>query len=367
MTISAYSSVPFIPGLELNRRYYEEAVAPIINKILPELNYTAALIGYGSDVLGMDTPMSRDHMWGPRLSIFLPEDDFAETSGQINHVLRNHLPVSFCGYPTHFTQPDNNGVRQLKVVEKGPVDHLITFQTIDDFLLADLGITGGKKILIEDWLTFPQQKLLAVTGGQAYFDGLNIKQVQDRLAYYPDDIWKYLMACQWMRISQEEPFVGRTGLVGDDLGSRIIASRLVQDVMQLGYLQERNYAPYSKWFGSGFNRLKIAKKVLPYLQKVLFSETWQEREQNLGLAYLEMANNHNQLGVCAVINPTLSNFHDRPFQVIHAEMFANSLQASIADRKIRDLALYGAVNQFCTTTDILESPEAVRRLRVLYH
>ena len=35
------------------------------------------------------------------------------------------------------------------------------------------------------------------------------------------------------RLDQEEPFVGRTAEVGDDLGSRVLAARLARDVMQL--------------------------------------------------------------------------------------------------------------------------------------
>jgi hypothetical protein len=59
--------------------------------------------------------------------------------------------------------------------------------------------------------------------------------------------------------SQEEPFVARTGDVGDELGSQVIAGRLVRALMQLCFLMERRYAPYSKWFGTGFSRLSIAE------------------------------------------------------------------------------------------------------------
>ena len=48
----------FIPGLELNRRFYFEAVRPILNKHFPSLSHTAAYIGTGSDVLGFDTLIS---------------------------------------------------------------------------------------------------------------------------------------------------------------------------------------------------------------------------------------------------------------------------------------------------------------------
>jgi hypothetical protein len=45
----------FIPGLELNQLYYNEVVGPILAAEFPELAYSSALIGYGSDVLGYST------------------------------------------------------------------------------------------------------------------------------------------------------------------------------------------------------------------------------------------------------------------------------------------------------------------------
>ena len=67
----------FIPGLKLSGMFYEEVVQPILTEAYPGLDTTAALIGAGSEVLGFDTPMSRDHDWGPRLFLFLSENDAA--------------------------------------------------------------------------------------------------------------------------------------------------------------------------------------------------------------------------------------------------------------------------------------------------
>ena len=36
---------------------------------------------------------------------------------------------------------------------------------------------------------------------------------------------------------------------------RLTAALLVRDVMRLAFLIERQYAPYAKWFGTGFARL----------------------------------------------------------------------------------------------------------------
>lgn len=42
----------FIKGLELCEGFFDECAKPIIDKYFPDLQYSAGLIGYGSDVLG---------------------------------------------------------------------------------------------------------------------------------------------------------------------------------------------------------------------------------------------------------------------------------------------------------------------------
>ena len=64
-----------IKGLDLCRGFFHEEAEPILKEHHPGLRYSAGLIGYGSDVLGYDDPVSRDHLWGPRFYLFLQEKD----------------------------------------------------------------------------------------------------------------------------------------------------------------------------------------------------------------------------------------------------------------------------------------------------
>src|SRR6516162_8128930 len=113
----------FIPRVQLNRLFYREVVAPVLASAFPRLRYSAALIGYGSDVLGYDSERSTDHEWGPRLVVFLAEDDCKALGGSIEEVLSIRLATEFCGYPTNFTQPDENRVRSMACGEAGRVRH----------------------------------------------------------------------------------------------------------------------------------------------------------------------------------------------------------------------------------------------------
>src|SRR5215217_6874104 len=120
----------FIPGIELSRLFYVEAVKPILDAQFPDLRYDAALVGYGSEVLGFDTPMSRDHSWGPRLRLFLREDDLSRYGDMIDQALRRGLPHSLHGYPTSFVPIPGETSRALEARTEGEVDHFVTTATI---------------------------------------------------------------------------------------------------------------------------------------------------------------------------------------------------------------------------------------------
>jgi len=82
----------FISGLKLSRLFYHNAVEPILGREFPRLCYSAALIGWGSEVLSFDKPISRDHHWGPRVLLFLSEQDHQKLHRQIDVTLANNLP-----------------------------------------------------------------------------------------------------------------------------------------------------------------------------------------------------------------------------------------------------------------------------------
>ena len=157
----------FIHGLELGRLFYLEAVKPVLDAFSENLQYSAALIGSGSEILGFDTEMSTDHHWGPRVMLFLKEDDHHLYSKAIDEILRHELPPRFRGFSTNFTPPDplDNNVQLPSDVDRGPINHRVEILTIRGFLLDYLDFDIEESIEAADWLTFPEQKLLSITAG----------------------------------------------------------------------------------------------------------------------------------------------------------------------------------------------------------
>lgn len=353
----------FIKGLKLGELYYNECVKNILDEHFPNLKYSAAIIGWGSDVLGFDTQISTDHNWGPRLQIFFTPEDYEELKEKISETLSNSLPYEFYGYSTNYYDA------QQKYITNGPVNHFIQFYTIKSFFEMYLDFDPYKEITTLDWLTFQEHKLLGVTSGQVYHDGLGeLNKIRSKFTYYHKDLWLYLMASQWVKIAQERAFMGRCGDVGDELGSHIVASRLVRELMKLCFLIEKKYPSYTKWFGSSFSQLQCSSKLNPLLLKVMQSGNWKEREKYLSEVYIYVAEMHNALNVTEFINPQVSNYNGRPYIVIDADKFVEAILKVIEDEKIRNIkAIIGSVNQFVDSTDVLCTPELCKKLKGIYN
>ena len=70
------------------------------------------------------------------------------------------------------------------------------------------------EIEARDWLTFPEHGLRMFTAGEVYHDDVGLQAARDRLAYYPRDVWLYLLMAGWWRVHPELNLVGRAGSVG---------------------------------------------------------------------------------------------------------------------------------------------------------
>lgn len=361
----------FIPGVQLNELFYREAVAPILASEFADLRYSAALIGYGSDVLGFDSERSADHEWGPRLVIFLSEEDNRALAASVGEVLSVRLPPEFRGYSTSFSEPDRNRVRSMAPADAGRVRHHVYFHTLRDFTRTYLGIEPNQALTHVDWLLMYQNSLLEITSGAVYHDGLGqLLPLRQRLEWYPHDVWLFILASQWIRLAQEEAFPGRCGEEGDEVGSRVNAARMVREAMRLCFLIERRYAPYGKWLGTAFSRLSCARELEPILRAALAGESWQRRENHLCAAYEAVARMHNAIGLFPTLDPGAMKFYERPYRVLGAGRFAKAVSDEIRDERLRKIhetvGPVGSIDQFADSTNLLMRADLRVRLRALF-
>lgn len=337
----------FAPGRELARAFYDEVVRGLIG----DLEHSAALLGWGSDVLGFDTARSTDHGWGPRLCVFVHAPEVERVRAAVDA----GLPDEFRGWPTRYGWDDV------------PVSSHVNVKPLGEWLERQLGYDARGGLSTLQWLTTPQQLLSEIASGEVFWDGTGeLTPLRKALEWYPDDVWRWLVGCQWWRIDQEEPFVGRAAEVGDELGSRVVASRLARDAMRLGFLLERRYAPYAKWLGSAFARLDCAVEVGPALERMLAADDFAERESGWIEAIEALARRYNALGLTVHLGPTVRNFHSRPFRVIDAGRFATACIESVSDSWLRALPRVGAIDQLLDSTDVLSDGGVARRVAGFY-
>ena len=378
-----------ISGLELAEAFYTEVVGPLLRSHSPpagaeaQLKCAAALIGPGSEVLGFDDATSRDHDWGPRLQIFLAadgQDPAAQqaTADSIVRMLRSKLPAKFRGYSTHFEDvgDDDPGVALLALGTAGNITHRVKVSTLSGYLEEYFGpglgagpgpaAAGGWR----DWLRIPAQKLRTVgIGGRVFCDSTGeLTAVRTLIAgYYPKDVWLFLLHAGYSRLGQLSHFMGRCGQTGDELGSRLIAAKLVHDVMSVCFLLERQYAPYAKWFGKGFSNLACAPAMTPLLSKAMDSGSWEARDATLGQVYTLLGQLLNSKAAFTGIPAQTEHvvqFWTRPFQVPNSGGWCDGglitlIAGAIEDAELRQLCErrpVGSVEQHFDSTEVLEDP-----------
>jgi hypothetical protein len=334
-----------IPGLQLAREFCAAVVRPLLEEHFPQERYAAALLGRGSEVAGFDSQRSADHDWGPRVQVFLTDSEAGQAEA-VTAMLARRLPESFRGYPVAFPVTGEPG---------GPARHRVEVTGLDAWLTGQLGFDPRREVTLLDWLATPAQRLAEFTAGDVFHDGPGeLTRARARLAWYPYDVWLYVLACQWQRVGQEEAFPGRCAEAGDDLGSVIAIARLARDLMRLGLLMHRRYPPYSKWLGTAFARLPgTAGELGASLAAAISAGDWRGREQHMCRAYETVAAWHNELGFTRPLDTQVRRFYERPYQVIGADRFTAALREAITDPQIRRLPLTGAVDQFTDSTDVI--------------
>jgi Domain of unknown function (DUF4037) len=330
---------PFVPGAELGRRFYAEVVRPLLDAEFPGIPHAAAHLGQDSDVLGYDTAISRDHDRGPTVTLLLPESE-AGLAPAIRSMLAARLPAEFCGHRVQPARP-------------------VVTTTVRAFARRQLGWDPADPLSVSDWLSFPGQQLLSVTAGPVHHDGVGeLTRLRERLAWYPSDLWRYLLAAGWTRLGAEEHLMGRAGRAGDELGSAVIGGRLARDLMALGFLLERRYAPYPEWFGTAFGRLDLAAALTPVLAELVAAPSWPERQDAFAAAAAMLVRRQNELALCAPVDPRPRLSGGGPFWVIDGDRVAAVLVAAVGDPAVRRLTRrrpIGSVDQWSDSSDLKDA------------
>jgi hypothetical protein len=249
-----------------------------------------------SEIFGLDDEVSMDHEWGPRVSIFLSEQDHLRCAKEIDQAFKKLLPMQFKGFDMMWRKPgvDVHKTRKTILYHVGAT-------TVQD----TLNFYGGIKTLHlndMDWLKISEQHLLEFTSGVVYKDDVGVlTRCRELLAYYPPNVLKFLLMREWYAIGGDWFPIGRIGSRGDALGLRIQVAKITQRFMRIAFMVNKTYFPYKKWFGMFFKRLPIAPQLEPMLLDLLAEDHWQQVEEKIGEITLILLAHQNNLGITSKI------------------------------------------------------------------
>lgn len=299
--------------------------------------------------------------------MFLSENDIDKKDEIFNKFAEN-LPYAYKGYSVNFTEPDPNdcGVQHPQFINSGKVNPLIFIQTFDEFLIDEIGTADLDNIKPLDWLTFSEHRLLSLVSGKLFADKLNVRQQTDKIKFYPDDVKLYLIASQWGIIASEQAFVKRCGEVGDDIGSQIICARIAERLMRLCYLYKDTYAPYSKWFGTAFDKLDIDENIKMRINAALQANDLIERESNLVEAQALVADLHNASGLTGKVDYSIEFYFGRDIKVIFADKFVDITVEKLKETVFENIPLMGTMSQFGGLSDFADEKQYYNQIKKLY-
>lgn len=326
----------FIKGRELCRRFYVYEV----QKLLADIEHDAVLVGEGSEVQGYDQPISADHNWGVRLTLFLKR---REAVPQVRERLLNSLPETYLG---------------LRVLWEENASNLVV-TTASSWLAENLGIQDVSDISVSHWLALPQQHLLQFTGGIQLGGNLgDYQRAKEILAWYPADVWRWLMASQWYLIWGTERLIPRTRDAGDLLGCQLLVHKLLRYVVQLYFLQNKKYQPYDKWLGTAFSEIPGQQYFSDRFFQVLSVKEVEEQIVLLHQMLLKLGEFHNTLSLTKSVAPKLVQYQVgidnavRPYEIINSAEYQSACLESIQDSALRNLTSVGSIDQL-TASDAM--------------
>ena len=231
-------------GLELCRKYYEEVGRPMLEEKFGEYlpRIAAGLVGEGSDCLGFDDKISRDHDFGPAFCIWLCKEDYEKIGAEMQEAY-NNLPKEFMGFTARKTSTRGNG--RVGVMET------------NRFYRQFIGNEQPPKDLMR-WLYLPEHKITAAVSGEVFEDNLGeFSEIRNALlSYYPEDVRIKKIAARASNMAQSGQYnYARCMRRGDSVAASIAVNEFTKATLSMIYLLNRQYSPYYKWQFYGLKKL----------------------------------------------------------------------------------------------------------------
>ena len=245
-------------GIEVAHRFFAEWGLPFLQEHFPELvDRTAAGLFRGSQVLGADDELSRDHGWGPMFLLLLTEEEYA-AQGQAVAQAMEAAPQEWLGY------------RYC-----GGLTTNVEVSSVDRYLEHWLGF-ARPPARWQHWLGgtpsgVREYELYLIRHGQVFSDPLGeFSARRAALAQYPRLAWLQRLSDELFKVWHygQYNFLDRLLIRQDPLALQIAQGQLLEAVMRLCLLFAGDYTPYWKWLAFAFSKCPGAARLDPPLRQL---------------------------------------------------------------------------------------------------
>lgn len=229
-------------GLGIAEDFFRQWGLPAIQERWPSLvgNMAAGRI-FGSDVLGGDDEVSRDHNWGPQFHIWLHSDDYVAMGLKIEEALNGAAPNPW------------NGFRVAGGGDKSVHVHNIETYCNEVFH----GQYADFRNPPWEYLKDHESNLYFIRHGAIWHDPASLLgEVQSVLHFYPKQCYLQRLKEECFRVWHhgEYNFVQRMVKRADPIACAICLGEFISGVMKLCFLISKDYAPYWKWLAFEFRK-----------------------------------------------------------------------------------------------------------------
>ena len=223
-------------GMEISRIFYTRYVQPMLERdFAPERHLIAAgLAGQGSECLGFDDELSRDHDFGPGVCLWIPRSEAGDLGAR--------LAEAYGRLPQDIPECETSAICSERGSRVGVL-------TIEGFYESLIGRPDPPASFM-DWLRIPERYLSQTCSGEVFSDPLgSFSAVRNvLLGFYPEDVLKKKLAANCAGMAQSGQYnYGRCVKRGDFGAAYLAGAEFIRHALAALYLLNGRYMPFYKW------------------------------------------------------------------------------------------------------------------------
>lgn len=251
-------------GLKLSKEYFEKYGLDFVKNINPSLeNYIAfGLVGQGSECLGYDDELSKDHDFSVGFCMWLPRDIYKDYYKVLQKEY-DKLPKEFLS---------------VELKESAHYDKRLGVFSIEDFYKSYIGFERAPQNS-KEWIHIPETFLSVATSGQVFKDNLGefSKIRKELLDFYPEQVIKKKLAAYMSIMAQTGQYNMPRSYKRKDMGAYYLTkTRFIDSAIATLFLLKEKYMPFYKRKYRALKELSYPKELIKDIEVLMYSRSYEK-------------------------------------------------------------------------------------------